>query len=236
MPQPKSPQFDWLLFDADDTLFDFPKAERGALKDVFRALDVAESEENLALYFDINRQLWLELERGGVTAAEVKVERFKRLFLELGVEAEPAHWADEYLVKLADHGELLPGALELLEAVKGQGLPMAIVTNGMSLSQRKRIAAANLDQYFEFLVISEEVGSAKPDEAIFAECWQQMDYSGDKARVLMIGDRIETDIIGGARFGFKTCWYNTDNKANNSQCSPDFEVSHLLDILPLVQG
>ncbi|MCV5919249.1 HAD-IA family hydrolase, partial [Escherichia coli] len=83
---------------------------------------------------------------------------------------------------------LLPGAKELMEALQGKA-KMGIITNGFTELQAIRLERTGMTEYFDKVVISEQVGVAKPDLGIFEYAMQQMG-NPCKTRVLMVGDNL----------------------------------------------
>ncbi len=225
--------FDWLIFDLDDTLFDFNAAESHALNSLLSALGHDPVSDVLQKYHDINRVVWAEYERGGLTAEQVKVGRFERLFSELGINEDASFWSNQYLDFLSRGSELFEGAKECLVSLSGLA-QMGIITNGLSRVQKPRLMKAGIDGYFSFLVISEQAKSAKPHEDIFKIAHGHTHFV-DKEKVLMIGDRLETDVKGANDFGFKSCWLNASQQENTTEIKPDMEIQKLSDLLRLYQ-
>lgn len=87
---------------------------------------------------------------------------------------------------------------------------MGIITNGFTSLQQTRLERTGLRDHFDLLIISEEVGVAKPDARIFDYALAQAG-NPDRARVLMVGDTAESDIRGGVNAGLATCWFNPIN-------------------------
>ena len=77
---------DTILFDLDNTLLDFSKAERIALCHTLQQLNIPPHEKTLIRYSQLNQQQWELLEQGKITREQVKVRRYQQLFAELGVE------------------------------------------------------------------------------------------------------------------------------------------------------
>jgi len=201
-------RYQWIIFDADDTLFDFGKAESHAVGRLLQSHNLADTEAHQQLYRGINRHLWQELERGAIAPGELKVARFRRLFDELGIRADPAAWADHYLDFLAEGSYLLEGAGSVVEQL-ARHARLGILTNGMSRVQQPRLEHSGLAGHISALIVSEEVGASKPDAAIF-DAMNQAIQSPDRSAVLMVGDRYETDIIGARRFGWDTAWLSPE--------------------------
>lgn len=198
--------YELLLLDADETLFDFRRAEAFALERAFAERGLAASPETVACYDAINKEIWRRFERGEIDQATLKVERFALLFADLGVGLDPADFSERYLAWLGRGAFLLPGAEELCAYLAAK-YRLAIVTNGIAKVQRPRFEASPIRRHFGAIVISEEVGAAKPQPAIFERACEAMGVF-DKSKVLMIGDSLSSDIAGGAAFGVDTCWLN----------------------------
>ena len=159
------PRYDYILFDADHTLFDFDRAEREALHRVLRRrgypLEAAE-----ARYLALNRDLWARFDRGEIRREVLIVERFARLAREFGRTDDPEELNLEYLTCLGEGAYLLPGA-EALCRTLAESCTLAIVTNGVALAQRGRFRRSPLRDIIPWLFISEEIGASKPDPAFF---------------------------------------------------------------------
>jgi 5'-nucleotidase len=157
-----------LLFDLDHTLFDSDASEAQAFAYAMELAGVAEPGPHFAAYAAINRGLWLQVERGELPTTAIKRLRFERLVTERALDADPGLLAEAFLDGLGRFGELYPGAHEVLAALADlDDLGLALVTNGLSEVQRARIARLGLDRYFDAIVVSAEVGVAKPAPAIF---------------------------------------------------------------------
>ncbi len=78
-------KYTWLLFDADDTLFDYPRAEAKALAWTFEAVGLPYLPEYLPVYHKYNRQVWQAFEQGTLSTLELRTRRFDLLFKEIGI-------------------------------------------------------------------------------------------------------------------------------------------------------
>ena len=112
---------------------------------------------------------------------------------------------------------------------------MAMVTNGLSEVQRARIERLDLGRYFEAIVISAEVGAAKPGGDIFDLTFEALG-NPDPAGALMIGDNLPSDIKGGIDYGIATCWYNPGGKSAPPELTPAHTVTDLAAIHDVVTG
>lgn len=228
MPKP----YTWLWFDADGTLFDFNRAEGLALQKSFELVSVPFKDDYLFIYQGINQQLWQALERHEISPADLRVRRFELLLETLQLAASPDHMSAVFVEQLGLCADLVDGAYEVLTALQGK-YHIAILTNGLQAVQRSRLARSTIQDYVEHLIISEEVGAAKPKAAFFdvasARCGQP-----PKSEVLMIGDSLSSDIQGAADYGVDTCWFNPSGGVRPADLPITYEISHLRQILDII--
>jgi 2-haloacid dehalogenase len=224
------PKYTWLLFDADDTLFDFPKAEANALKWTLEQAGLPFQPEFFSLYAQANQRVWKEFERGEVTSQELRVKRFRLFFDEARLSADPETVSPLYLRNLALGADLLPGAEKVIHTLKDR-FHLALVTNGLMDVQRPRLERSVLRGAFEQIFISEEMGAAKPSRAYFDAVFQAL---GQPARetVLIIGDSLTSDMQGGVDYGLPTCWYNPTGKTTTLPVT--YQITQLEELLPLL--
>ena len=224
--------YQWLLIDADDTLFDYEMAEADALMAAFADLGLALQPTHAEAYRQINAALWEAFERGEIAQKVLRLERFRRLFDAFGLGVNVEAFSACYLERLGQAGHLLPGAAALLEALSGK-IGLALITNGIAAVQRSRLVRSGLERYFDVVIISEEVGAAKPDAAIFDAAFAAMGYPS-KATVLMVGDSLTSDITGGIAYGLNTCWFNPQAKPRPVGLHLRYEIRRLDEILDLI--
>ena len=188
-----------LLADADGTLFDFHKGEAVAIAGTLERFGIAATPENIAAYSRANDEQWFKLERGETTQARLRVDRFVNFLREIGHEADPQQMSDDYVVRLGQQRWPFPYAEELCRRVS-EKMPVYLVTNGIAQIQRARFENCTLAPYIRGLVISEEVGAAKPDPKMLFEAVR---IAGDipVEEAIMLGDRISADILAANNAG-----------------------------------
>jgi 2-haloacid dehalogenase len=213
----------WLLFDADDTLFDFPRAEADALRRTLEQSGLAFERSAFEIYARVNLQVWKEFERGEISSQELRLKRFRVFFAETGLPGDPQAVSPLYLKNLALGTALLPGADETVRTLKGR-YRLALVTNGLADVQRPRLERSALKDCFEKVFISEEVGAAKPSAAFFDAVFGEIGQP-PREQVLIIGDSLTSDMQGGLDYGIDTCWYNPDGK--NTDLPVTFQIASL---------
>lgn len=219
-------KYEIIIFDADDTLFDFKKAEKEAFKNTMLEFNIEYDEGyHLKEYSNINSAIWKEFEKGLITQEELKVERFKRFSEKLKIKFDEIKFANSYTRNLSFASFLYDDSIELIENLH-KDYRLTIITNGLTEVQHKRIRNSVIGKYFEEVVISEEVGAAKPDIRIFEHALNKINYT-DKRKVLMVGDSLSSDIKGGINFGIDTCWFNPGKAENKSGLNPTYEITKL---------
>ena len=222
-----------ILFDADETLFDFKKSEKEAFKNTMIEFGIDYDENyHFHIYREINTAIWRELEDGLITMEKLKVERFKRLFDKLDMNFDKNEFADSYIRYLGNSSFLLDGAIELIEDLSDKYI-LSIVTNGFMNVQEKRIKKSVIAKYFKDIVISEEIGILKPNPEIFEYAINKLgDFS--KNEILMVGDSLNSDIKGGINCNIDTCWFNPNKLENTTELRPTFEVSNYKELRDLL--
>ncbi len=227
-------KFDLLLFDADGTLYDFEKTEKYALKKTFEDFELPYDEaEFLPVFKRVNLQIWKEFERNEISAEKLKTERFARFFRKINADEKLAReFGEKYLLNLSEENSLLPGAKKLIEELASD-FRMAIITNGLTIVQRKRLYNSPLAKYWDAIIISEEIGFTKPNREIFDYAFRKLGCR-NKSKALMIGDKLTSDILGGNNYGIATCWINPEKKTNSSDIKPTFEISKLYQLKKII--
>ncbi len=220
-----------LLLDADNTLLDFDEAERKALNETFTQFELPVDAETVALYDRINKGLWAALDRGEMKAEKLAVERFSRLGKELNRPLDAQQMSRAYLEQLARHGDTVPGALEALKELS-EVATLAVVTNGFEKVQMNRLAISGLDRYLDGVFVSEKVGATKPSKKIFDTALNTLGIE-HRDRVLVVGDSLRTDVLGGSKLGLHTCWYNP-NGQEPGDAQPTYTVTRLEELYPIV--
>ena len=229
---------DTVLFDLDNTILDFSKAERAALSKTLEQMGIPPTEKTCARYSEINLSRWKLLEKGEITRKEVKLSRFRLLFEELGVKAQPEQAAAAYESLLGIGHYFMDGAEELLENLYGK-YRLYLVTNGTAAVQKGRIKSADLAKYFEDIFISEEIGFNKPDIRYFEYCFARIP-GFSKERTVIVGDSLTSDIQGGRNAGIRTIWFHPEGREEGGAASertvePDMEIRKLSELPELLK-
>jgi 2-haloacid dehalogenase len=223
-------RYRWLLFDADGTLFDYERAERTALEQALARVGLPVSPDSLSTYQRINQALWHSVETGELTPGVVKLRRFELFLDALGAASDATAFSAIYLECLANCSELLDGAATVLAALH-RHYRIAILTNGLKEVQRGRLARSVIRHHISDVIISEEIGAAKPAKAFFDAAFARLG-TPSRREVLMIGDGWASDIEGALKYGIDACWYNPSRKPRPGSGEITREIHTLAELLP----
>ena len=223
------------LFDLDDTLLDFRASEQRSFALTLGELGLQDDIEALfADYQAINLALWRSFETGAVSKDFLKVERFRKAFARHRLDLDPEAASRLYLEALSNTVVLIDGAVRLCATLAAIG-EVGIITNGVEQIQQRRIASSGLGEHISFVATSEACGHAKPDRRFF-EYTTAMARAVATHETIIVGDRLDADILGANRFGIESCWFNPGRLANDSQALPTCEVHTLHEVVPTLRS
>lgn len=225
-----------LLFDADNTLLDFNKDERQALIRTLEEYSVPISDENIKIYTEINKGLWKQFEKGEITKPELKRIRFRKFFEKIGfkTDTDPFVVNERYLFLLGDMGgNTLNGAKELLGELKKDGYDIYIVTNGVALTQAKRLDRSGLLPFISEVFVSETVGHQKPKKEFFDFVFDKINEK-NKDSILLIGDSLSSDIKGAMNAGINSVWLNLFSENKPDEYKPDYIITDITELRAVI--
>ena len=219
-----------ILWDIDRTLLDFDLYERNSLRAQFARYGLCDCTEDIqSLYSAINVKHWQRLERGEQTKEEIMLARFEELFCVLGIEGvNIAQFNADYENGIGDTTAFLENSPEIIASLKGKYHQYA-VTNGAYDVQIKRLKNAGFDTIFDGVFISDEVGFDKPSREYFEYVLRHIEPC-DKSEILIVGDSLTSDMLGGYRAGIRTCRYNPQGTPNTLGIPIDYEIKSLAEI------
>ena len=222
-----------VLFDLDDTLLDFKRAEAEAIRHTLKEIGIEPTDETIALYSRINRSCWAKLETGEYTREEVLHNRFDMLFETLGVEGDAHATQKLYEYRLSLGAYYLDGAEQMLDRVHGK-YRLYLATNGIVNVQTRRLRDSGIEKYFDGIFVSERIGYNKPDKRFFDYAFLNIpDFKHEET--VMIGDLLTSDIKGGINAGIRTVYFNPKSHKNDTDITPDYEITDLGELPKLLE-
>jgi putative hydrolase of the HAD superfamily len=227
-----------LFIDFDDTLYDTYGNAVISLRETFETFRLerffADPQVFYDAYWAANIDLWTRYSKGEITRPYLIVERFRRpLSAGQGLDVtEPfcLEMSDKFLEFCSSKPGVVEGAHELMDYLKHQGYRMHMCSNGFHEVQYKKLAACGLKDYFDTIILSEDAGANKPSMQYFDYALRQS--GADIATTMMIGDNLQTDIMGANRAGLDTILFNRWGIEPSSV--PTYTVETLRDIMKIL--
>jgi putative hydrolase of the HAD superfamily len=230
-------------FDLDDTLLDgraFARSIEQTCRSISEYRPVLDPQRilaaNRAAFSEIGPATIDDWTLGRMTGLEVSRQVWKLTLTLCGVTD---HSLIDYAT--ATHLEVAKAtyrpfedAAQVLTVLAESRIPAALITNGASDTQRVKLQMMGLLDRFDPLVISGEIGKAKPDKDAFAPVRAAFDCSADE--IWHVGDSLTTDVAGAVEIGFTAVWLNRFGAQVGRGIRPNFEISSLTELLDLLNG
>jgi putative hydrolase of the HAD superfamily len=198
-----------IFFDLDGTLLDHGHAERMAALHFQQAHAAVfpEGPEAFARRWHDVAEKYMDLHFAGMlTHQGQRRARLQTLFAHARflTEDEADSLYQTYLDDYERHWQLFPDALACLDAFPHR--PLGIISNGDSQLQRRKLRALGILQRFQVVMISGDIGIAKPDARIFQAASQMGGVP--PAQCCLIGDKLEVDAEAATQAGLVGIWLN----------------------------
>jgi putative hydrolase of the HAD superfamily len=228
-----------LFIDFDDTLYDTHGNAVIALGETFRAFRLDRYFDNPQVFYDAywmaNIDLWSRYSKGEITRDYLIVERFRRPLSE-GKDIEITEklcleMSDRFLDYCSSKPGVVEGAHELMDYLRGKGYRMHICSNGFHEVQYKKLAACGLRDYFDTIILSEDAGVNKPSPLYFDYALSQS--GANRTTTLMIGDNLQSDILGALSAGIDALFFNRYPEHEKSQ-EATYTVTSLREIMNIL--
>lgn len=222
-----------ILWDLDQTVLDFRRSEFCALKKAFSHFCIGELDCELhRSYSEINQACWLMLEQERLTKEQVMSKRFEDFFKkhDIVIPVQPAEFSVFYEDCLPDTIAFVDYANETLNFLKGK-VKQLVVTNGAAAVQHKRLEKSGLDEIFDGVFISDEIGFEKPNEKFFVPVLDEAQRYANRDEIVIIGDSLTSDMRGGMNAGIKTCWFNPNGLIAPEEYRIDYQIKRIDDVI-----
>ena len=170
------------------------------------------------------------------------VERHKlaALFFDLGdtIMDESTEVKDE--TETTQRADLIPGMAEVLRHLKTQGHRLAIVADARPNTPINVLKQHGLLELFDYLAVSDCIGAEKPNPRIFQAAFEALHISPDDyARVVMVGNNLERDIVGANRLGMISIFYHWNERRRTQPLTPEeqprYTVTSPSELLALIE-
>lgn len=226
-------RYPYLLFDADNTLFDFDEANVSSFRAVCAYAGLAFTPELFACFDRRNNAAWARFDRGELTKDETLRIQFREMSEELGLELDIEGCNRVRLEVLGRSTALVPHALEVVRELK-KTHRVYLITNAVESVQRGRLGRSALAPFIEEAFISETAGAAKPSVEYFDYVFAHIDGI-TRENCLVIGDSLTSDIQGANNYGLACCWFNPKKAPKPKALRVDYEIRDLRELYDIVK-
>ncbi len=222
-----------IFFDLDDTLIDTALNSKQVLEEVYTDYMINKYYPNFSDFFQkyqsINLHLWDQYEQNLISKEELKKGRFQqalRDFTSITTE-QSLEMNNDFMGRVSNKKNIIEGVKGILEYLQPKYC-LYIISNGFLEVQDKKIKNAGLDSYFKDVFLSDHVGENKPHPLIFNYALKEANTTTKDC--IMIGDNINTDIIGAKNLGIDQIWFNPKDITDANSIAPTYTVKTLHDI------
>ncbi len=217
-----------VLLDLDNTLIDFNECAKHSIIRSFEKHGFTYTEEVFTTFITENVKIWKKLEKGEITKADLRANRWNIILGKLGIDFDGTIIEEEFENGVAQGAYAVEGAYELLDYLYPK-YELYIVSNGFRFVQESRLKIGDFRKYFKDIFLSEDIGVQKPAKEFFDYCFEKLGYP-DKEDVILIGDSLSADIIGGLNYGIDSVWFNKNGDELPEDIKPAYVVDKLKEI------
>lgn len=224
--------FEWLMFDFDNTLVDFHESSKLSFDQTFKDFGLELKSDYYKIYGGINAKIWGEFEQKLITAEDIRKRRFTEFFEAVDIKGIDGYkFNAQYLKNIVKFTHIDSAIVDMLIRLK-EKYRLSIITNGLKEVQRARIEKCGITQLFESIIVSDEESVAKPDKKYFDIAFQSIDHKIDKSKILVIGDSLKSDIAGAKLYGLKSCYIDAKGTAEKS--AAEIIIKNVLQLEPIL--
>ena len=223
-----------IFIDIDNTLLSFDEYVKQAMQSGFKRFGLREYEKWMfGVFLTTNSKLWRQIEKKEINFEKLGEVRWNMVFEKLGIEYDGVAFERYFRDCLRESAIPVQGAYDMLEYLSGK-YTLCAASNGPSNQQVNRLRVGKMLDCFTAVYVSESMGASKPNEKFFERAFEDLENkTGENIKpenALIIGDSITADMVGGANYGLKTCWYNRHKARLPKKVQPDFVIEKLEDV------
>lgn len=217
-----------VLLDLDNTLIDFNECAKHSIINSFKKHNFEYTEKTFMTFITENVKIWKRLEKGEITKADLRANRWNIILEKLSIDYDGTIIEEEFENGVAQGAYAVEGAYELLDYLHSK-YELYIVSNGFRFVQESRLKIGDFRKYFKDIFLSEDIGIQKPAKEFFDYCFEKLNQP-NKEDVILIGDSLSADIIGGLNYGIDCIWFNKNGEELPQNIKPTYIVNKLKEI------
>ncbi|HUT82455.1 MAG TPA: TIGR02253 family HAD-type hydrolase [Candidatus Bathyarchaeia archaeon] len=218
----KKKKYDAVLFDLDDTLFNSTLMSSLARKNAIRAICEAgvelDEEEAYNLLMKIVNEYGSNYN-----------EHFNRFIEELGYEIHPKLIAAAIVAYHQTKNSLLrpfPGVILTLLALM-KSMKIGIISDGLKIKQWEKLTYLGIQHFFDVVIINDLPSRWKPSDIGYKEAMAKLNLN-EPSRIIYVGNKIETDIVGANKMGMTSILFEPTKKINVDNLDKDKKPSYII--------
>ncbi len=225
-----------IYFDLDRTLWDYDNNSREALSEIINNHNLISEIKNFEQFWDSfvtnNEKVWEMFTKGLINKDVFRVKRFELVLNDFGINnPQLAGLLNQEFLKLGPTKTLLVnGAIDILTYLKNQKYHLYVLTNGFTNIQNLKMKSSSILRFFDKVFTVDNTGSSKPNRKMFERAVKSV--NAKKTECLMIGDELNTDILGAQNFGIDQVYFNPDNI--NHDLKPTYEIASLYELKNII--
>lgn len=223
-----------LIFDLDETIYDHQYASLCGLNAIAKTFPLWQSYSLRAIenmYFEDLHQTHLKVIDGSISEESSHLARFQKIASYFKLSFQPSEYLqmiEIYNTVSKNSKRAIPNAPETILSLKNHGFKIALITNGRTENQKRKIQLCNISTSLDIVLISEEVGIRKPDKEIFELALELSKTHFSEA--VMIGDSWDSDIEGALAANIEAVWVNR-GRHKNLLINKVMEIQHVAELL-----
>lgn len=228
-----------ILFDLDNTLIDDNENRKYAIRKILKEMNKYLGEKQVEDFVKLDDKYWqdraskklkdpYEFKTIEEKTKWVRAQRFIMFFKDISFE-EAVEINDKYINYLKEKIIPIEGAKEILEYLYNKNYEINIVTNGPTIPAKSKLEKTEISKYINLVFTAEEAGFMKPHKEFFEKFYKRIETT-KVDEMLIIGDELEKDVLGGIENNIDTCWFNLKNSKNDTGIKPDIEIKKLVEL------
>ncbi len=217
-----------ILFDLDNTLIDFMKMKREAVRSAMKAmikagLKIDETEGYKKLMITYMR-LGIESQNAFQEFLKSEVGRIDEKMLAGAINA--------YLKTKDSFLKPYPNVKPMLRELKKMGIKLAIVTDAPEVKAYQRLLAMDIEKYFDFVIGFEDTEKKKKTKIPLKVAIEKLKLKPKE--IMVVGDSIKRDVIPARKLDMISVFAKYGSSENVGKIKPDFEINDFSEILKMI--
>lgn len=228
-----------ILFDLDNTLVDDDENRKYAITQILLDRNEIAINDKIENFIDIDNQYWKDRAQGKIKdpykfkndeekTKWVRAQRFIKFFEDISFE-EAVEINNKYINYLSRNIVPIKNSQEILRYLYKKQYEIYIVTNSPKKVVNDKLGKINARKYIKETFSAEEAGHMKPHDEFFKKFLRKTGIN-KRDDIIIIGDELEKDILGGIKNGIDSCWVNIKKLENKTKIEPNYEINDLIEL------